>query len=152
MKWHSTNKDSHQEVYELWDAKEKLLVLAYHPDSATLRISADNEKRVFLIGRKGFLRRRTVLRNEYGVRMGQLIDDTNLAKQGTIEIYKDGFTYVLQNDNKPKASIYRNAEMIIECELPDVSKNISSDNHDLLMLTLCWYISTSVKKQVIEYA
>lgn len=152
MKWLSTTKDSHQEIYELWDKEEKQLVLAYHPDSATVRISANNEKRVFLIGRKGFLRRRTVLRNEYGVRMGQLSIDTNLENQGAIDIYKEGFTYLLQYNGAAKASIYRNGKMIVACELPDVSENINSDNYDLLMLTLCWYVSTSVKKQVAEYA
>ena len=84
--------------------------------------------------------------------MGQLTIDANLENQGAIDIYKEGFTYLLQHNGAAKTSIYKNGEMIITCELPDVSENINSDNYDLLMLTLCWYVSASVKKQVAEYA
>ena len=150
MKWLAITTRVQEKIYELWNSKEKLLTLAYHPASGTLRLSADDEKRVFLIGREGFLRRRTVLRNEYGVRIGQLTYDNNQNNQGLIDVYEEDFTYILQNNSDPKASIYRNTEFAAMSELPAVSED--SDNHDLLVLILCWYISTTVKKQVEEYA
>jgi hypothetical protein len=152
MKWLSITTRVQEKIYELWNSKEKLLSLAYHPASGTLRMSADDEKRVFLIGRKGFLRRRTVLRNEYGIRIGQLTYDNNQDNQGIIDVYEEDFTYILQNDLNPKASIYRNTEMVAVAELPTISEDINSDNYDLLMLVLCWYLSTTVKKHVEEYA
>ena len=152
MKWLSITTRAQEKIYELWNSKRKLLALAYHPASGTLRVSADDEKRVFLIGREGFLRRRTVLRNEYGIRIGQLAYDNNQDNQGTIDVYEKDFTYVLQNGTPPKASIYRNSLEVAAFELPVISEDISSDNYDLLMLILCWYISTTVKKQVEEYA
>jgi hypothetical protein len=43
--------------------------------------------------------------------------------------------------------------MLVVCELPAISKNDSnSENYDLLILMLCWYMSTAVKKQVEEFA
>jgi len=152
MKWLSITTRVQEKIYELWNSKEKLLAIAYHPASGTLRMSADNEKRVFLIGREGFLRRRTVLRNEYGIRIGQLTYDSNQDKEGMIDVHEEDFTYVLQSDAGPKASIYRNTEMLVVTELPAISEDINSDNYDLLMLILCWYVSTTVKKQVEEYA
>jgi hypothetical protein len=152
MKWLSITTRVQEKIYELWNSKEKLLALAYHPASGTLRVSADNEKRVFLIGREGFLRRRTVLRNEYGIRVGQLTYDNNQDNQGLIDIDEENFTYILQSDSTPKASIYRNTEILAAAELPAISEDINSDNYDLLMLILCWYISMTVKKQVEEYA
>ncbi len=152
MKWLSITTRVQEKIYELWNSKEKLLALAYHPASGTLRISADDEKRVFLIGREGFLRRRTVLRNEYGIRIAQLIYDNNQDNQGTIDAYGEDFTYILHDDPNPKASIYRNGEMLAVTELPAISEDINSDNYDLLMLVLCWYSSTTVKKQMEEYA
>ena len=152
MKWLSITTRVQEKIYELWNSKEKLLALAFHPASGTLRMSADDEKRVFLIGREGFLRRRTVLRNEYGIRIGQLTYDSNQDNQGIIDVYEEDFTYILQNDLSPKASIYRNTEMVAVAELPAISEDINSDNYDLLMLVLCWYISTTVKKHVEEYA
>lgn len=152
MKWISITTRVQEKIYELWNSKEKLLTLAYHPASATIRISSGDEKRVFLIGREGFLRRRTVLRNEYGIRMGQLIYDNNLENQGLIDVYEEGFNYILENGSDPKVSIYRNTEKLAVSQLPTISEDINSDNYDLLMLILCWYVSTTVKKQVEEYA
>jgi hypothetical protein len=152
MKWLSITTRVQEKIYELWNSKEKLLTLAYHPASGTLRMSADDEKRVFLIGREGFLRRRTVLRNEYGIRIGQLTYDNNQNNQGLIDVYEEDFNYILQSNPDPKASIYRNTELLTVAALPGISEDINSDNYDLLMLLLCWYLSTTVKKQVAEYA
>jgi hypothetical protein len=152
MKWLSITTRAQEKIYELWNPKKKLLALAYHPASGTLRVSADDEKRVFLIGREGFLRRRTVLRNEYGIRIGQLAYDNNQDNHGTIDVYEEDFTYILQNDPNPKASIYRNSELLAASDLPVISEDINSDNYDLLMLMLCWYASATVKKQIAEYA
>jgi len=151
MKWLAITTRVQEKIYELWNSKEKLLTLAYHPASGTLRVTAD-EKRVFLIGREGFLRRRTVLRNEYGIRIGQLTYDNNQDNQGLIDVYEEDFNYALQGDPNPKAIIYRNTEVLAASELPVISEDINSDNYDLLMLMLCWYISTTIKKQVEEYA
>ena len=153
MKWLLISSNSQREIYELRNAKEKLLTLTYHPAPGTLRVSADDEKRVFLIGREGFLRRHTVLRNEYGVRIGQLNYDNNQDNQGNIDVDNGQFSYILQNDLSSKATIYRNTEMLVVCELPAISKKDSnSENYDLLILMLCWYMSTAVKKQVAEFA
>jgi hypothetical protein len=152
MKWLSITSNSHQHIYELWNKEEKLLKLNYHPVSGALRISANDEKRVFLIGREGFLRSRTVLRNEYGIRMGQLNYEGSQENQGNIEVYNERFTYSLQDSFPPKSTIYRNAEIIVQCELPAIQKNINSaGNYELLILTLCWYMS-AIKKQIAEYA
>jgi hypothetical protein len=150
MKWLAITTRVQEKIYELWNSKEKLLALAYHPASGTLRMSADDEKRVFLIGREGFLRRRTVLRNEYGIRIGQLTYDSNQDNEGLIDVYEEDFTYVLQSAPNPKASIYRNTVLLAIAELPAISEDINSDNYDLLMLVLCWYMSTTVKKHVQE--
>jgi hypothetical protein len=152
MKWLSITTRVQEKMYELWNSKEKLLTVVYHPASGTIRVAADDEKRVFLIGREGFLRRRTVLRNEYGIRVGQLTYDSNQDNQGMIDVYEEDFNYTLQGDPKPSASIYRNAERLAVSELPAISEDITSDNYDLLMLILCWYISTTVKKRMEEYA
>jgi len=152
MKWLAITTRVQEKIYELWNSREKLLTLAYHPASGTLRVSADDKQRVFLIGRKGFLRRRTVLRNEYGIRIGQLTYDNNQDNQGLIDVYEEDFNYALQGDPNPKAIIYRNTEVLAASELPVISQDINSDNYDLLMLMLCWYISTTIKRQVEEYA
>jgi hypothetical protein len=147
MKWLSVFSDSRQKIFELKASKDKLLTLTYHPLSNTIRISANDEKRVFLIGRKGFRKKQTVLQNEYGIRMGQLINEGGQDERGNIDVYEDHYNYLLHDS--AKATIYKNEDLFAECELPRISK---SDNHDLLMLALCWYMTTSVRNHVEMYA
>jgi len=147
MKWLLINSSLRQEIYELWNSDEKLLTIYSHPDKGTLRIATDDEKRVFLIGKEGFLRSRTVLRNEYGIRMGQLTYDGIEENLGHIEVYDEELTYKIQNGSPAEAIIYKNGESLLTCELPAVAKA-----HDLLILALCWYITTAVKIKIEEYA
>lgn len=147
MKWVSIVNTSRKEIYELWKNEEKLLTLNYHPGSGTLRVTANNEKRVFLAGREGFLRSRTVLRNEYGIKMGQLNHESGQNMQGSIEVYDEQFSHSVQNGSPAKSVIYKNGEMLLTCERP-----AASNCDDLLMFTLCWYVATTIKKQVTEYA
>ena len=86
--------------------------------------------------------RKAVLRNEYGIRIGQLSYESNQENQGRIEIDDDEFNYVMQNALPPKAAVYKNNNMVAVCELPPASKS-----YDLLVLMLCWFISLTVKKQ-----
>jgi len=153
MKWLFTSKKSRQEIYELWNNEEKLLTLTFQPGSGSLRIASDDEKRVFLIGREGFLRTRTVLRNEYGIRIAQLNYETSQDKIGTIDFDDERFNYAIRNFFRPELVITKNEETIVSCELPEVpKKSFDSANHDFLIVTLCWYVFTVIKKQREEYA
>src|SRR5690242_17819934 len=149
MKWLSTHGDSGHKVYELWTSREKLATLTYHPASATVRISTDDEKRVFSVGREGFIRSRMVLRNEYGIRIGQLLHDGGPEdNQGNIEIAGEEFNYALKSGPAPEACLYKNNDVLAACELPLISKDLSENSdQDLLLLTLCWYVSAAVKRQ-----
>jgi hypothetical protein len=152
MKWTSVSKKSRQEIYELWDTEEKLLTLIYHPDSGSLRITADNEKRVFLVGREGLLRSRTVLRNEYGIWMSQLNYENAYDSIGTIDFDNEKLTYSIQKHFSSDLTIYRNGESLITCELPPAQKESYLQDHDFLILTLCWYLFSIVRRDAEEYA
>jgi len=151
MKWLSISTKSGQEKYELWDSKDKLLTLSFHPDSGSLR-TGDNEKRVFLVGREGVLRPRTVLRNEYGVRIALLVYENGHDNTGTIDFDNERLTYSIQSDLVRNLTIYRNGESLVTCELPAGQKKNSSENHDFLVLMLCWYLFTIVRKHAEAYA
>lgn len=153
MKWLSLSNNSRHEIYELWNNEVKLLTLAFQPGPGTLRISTGEEKRVFLLGREGFLRSRTVLRNEYGIRMGQLSYESSQDNSGYLEYNNEKFNYSIEKDLLPILVISKQGETFAVCELPVVSKKNFKISNDLLILTLSWYIFTSVGKiQVAEYA
>ena len=154
MKWLSISNNHRQGIYELWNNEERLLTLSWHPAEGTLRIATEDEKRVFLIRKEGFLRSRTVLRNEYGIKIGQLINENNQENLGTIELDHEKLNYSIQKDILQVLTIYRQTEPLAICELPSVSKkNFHALYHDLLILALCWYIfMPATKKQVLAYA
>ena len=152
MKWLLISKRSGHEMYELWDSEGKLVTLSFHPGSGSLRITADDEKRVFLVGREGVLRPRTVLRNEYGVRITLLVYENGNDNIGTIDFDNEKFTYSIQNHVAPDLTIYRNGESLVTCELPSAQKEEPYENYDFLVLTLCWYLFSIVKRHAEEFA
>jgi hypothetical protein len=152
MKWLSFSSNLPQEIYELWNNEEKLLTLSYQPGSGSLRITTSQEKRVFIIRKEGFLRNRRVLRNEYGVRMGQLNHETNLDNLGTIEFNNEKFNYSIQQGVVPELTIYKQTEAVFISSLPQ-AKTFDSTNHDILILVQSWYLFTPVStKKVAAYA
>lgn len=72
MRWQPVSSSSNNEVYHLYKDDKKILTLTLNPFSNTARVECDKQKRVFLIRKEGFLRNKTVLRNEYGMKIGEL--------------------------------------------------------------------------------
>ena len=120
--------------------------------SGSLRITTDGEKRVFLVGREGFLRHRTVLRNEYGIKIGQLSNENSQDTTGVIELDKRRFSYSIENLHR-ELVIQQNGGTLASCELPGTpQKKFYAENHDILILALCWYLFNVVNRQAEAYA
>ncbi len=158
MKWEIALSTEQQEVYELWHNEKKLLTLDFHPFTNSARIQYADEKRVFLIRKEGFLRNKTVLRNEYGIRIGQLGFDKSNASQGTIDLDNEKFYYTIQNNPLAELVIYKETKdhPFVVCGLKpnngnpkvEFSKNsqLKPSQHFLLM-ALCWYMFLPVAKE-----
>jgi hypothetical protein len=164
MKWEITSTSDRQQVYELWHKEKKLLTLDFHPFTNSARIEYADEKRVFMIRKEGFLRNKTVLRNEYGVRMGQLGYDKSNATEGHIELDGEKFFYIIQNNPAPELVIYRDTKdkPFVICGLKvnngDASVRFNnqttlSPSQHFLLMALCWYMFLPVAKEsLLEYA
>jgi hypothetical protein len=63
---------SGNDVYQLVNEDDKILSLIVNPASNTARVEYEGKKRVFLIRTEGFIRIKTVILNEYGVRICEL--------------------------------------------------------------------------------
>src|SRR5437667_151394 len=90
MKWQIAKSTLKQEIYELWNKEKKLLTLEFHSATNSARIEYAHEKRVFLIRKEGFLRSKIVLCNEYGIRLGHLVQDN---KESYIELNNERFSF-----------------------------------------------------------
>jgi hypothetical protein len=160
MKWEIVTTSAGHERYDLWHNEKKLLTLDFHPFTNSARIEYAAEKRVFMIRKEGFLRNKTVLRNEYGVRMGQLGYEKSKANEGQIELDGEKFFYSIHNDPLAELVIYRDTK-----DKPFVICGLKADNGDtsvqfnkttelspsrhFLLMALCWYMFLPIAKESV---
>jgi hypothetical protein len=164
MKWEVVSSNANQELYELWHNEKKLLTLDYHPFTSSARINYPAERRVFLIRKEGFLRNKTVLRNEYGVRIGQLGYDKGSSQSGTLELNDEKFNYRFHNNSLSELIVYKNSPDIpfVTCVLKGGNENPSiqfnnetklSPLQHFLLMALCWYMLLPVAKEnIVDYS
>ncbi len=72
MRWELINSTAEHQVYHLFKDSQKILKLDINPHSNSARVEYNNEKRVFLIRKEGLRKSRIAIRNEYGVKVGEL--------------------------------------------------------------------------------
>ena len=75
MKWVKLRTTDQNEVYSLVKADKNLLILDFNYRTNSARIEYAGTKRIFKIRREGFLKNKTVLCNEYGVKLAQHEND-----------------------------------------------------------------------------
>lgn len=158
MKWTVVSKSVKQEVYHLIHKDKILLTLEFHPFTNAARIETTGERRVFQIRKEGFLRNKTVLRNEYGIRIGQLGYEKSNSNEGSIELNDEKFSYSIQNNSQSEILIYREnkEEPFVVCGLKTdngktsvklKNKNKLSPSQHFLLMSLCWYMFLPVAKE-----
>ena len=164
MKWEITSLKPNQEVYTLQHNDKKLLTLDFHPFTNSARIEYADEKRVFLIRKEGFLRNKTVLRNEYGIRIGQLANEKASANDGILELNDEKFFYTIHNNPLAELIIFKETKdkPFVTCGLQANNGNTSikltkenqlSPSQHFLLMALCWYMFLPVAKEnTVEYA
>lgn len=163
MKWEIIASSANQETYVLAHNNQKLLSLDFHPFTNSARIEYANEKRVFLIRKEGFLRNKTVLRNEYGIRIGQVGYDKSNPSSGVLELNDEKFFYDIQTYPKAELIIFKDSKNnpFVTCDFQKEEKNasinITNQNklgpaQHFLLMALCWYMFLPVaKNKVAEY-
>ncbi len=161
MRWTVVAKSAKQEVYHLINKDKILLTLEFHPFTNAARIETTGEKRVFQIRKEGFLRNKTVLRNEYGIRIGQLDYDKSNSNDGSIELNDEKFSYSIQNSSQPEILIFHEnkEEPLAVCGMKTDEgnqsaklKNKLSPSQHFLLMSLCWYLFLPVAKQSLAEA
>lgn len=157
MRWESVgSSSSDHETYHLYKDEKKILSLALNPFSNTARVECDQEKRVFVIRREGFLRNKLVIRNEYGIKMGELGQEN---KERFIAINNERFYYTVHNNPLAELVLYKETkeEPFVTCGLKTNASNpsveftrnsqIAGVSHPGLLMALCWYMFLPVTKE-----
>ncbi len=153
MKWETVTSGIGQKVYALWDNGHKLLTLAFNSSSNFARIEYGEEKRAFIIRYEGLFKNKMVMRNEYGIRIGQI----SAERENMIALNDEKIFYTITNDKEPRLILYKESidDPLAVCLLKlDNEKSIlpsvrpSAITHSLL-LTLSWYLFRAVGKEKI---
>lgn len=162
MRWETASTDSANEIYHLYKDDKKILTVILNPFSNSARVECDKQKRVFLIRKEGFRRNKTVLRNEYGVKIGELGQEN---KENFIDVNEERFYYTTHNNPLPELVLYKEAKdkPFVSCGLSvkegttavhfAKDKQLSDTSHPGLLMALCWYMFLPVTKEnVVEFA
>ncbi len=153
MKWEAVTSTIGQSVFTLFNNGKKLVTLAFNPSSNTARIECDDEKRVFLIRKEGILKSRTVLANEYGVRIGHT---GSVGTDHFIEVNNERFFYSVP-DRHNAITIFKESvdQPLAVCELTLPAEDVTGANatgasasrkdrnertYYSLLMTLCWFL------------
>jgi hypothetical protein len=163
MRWETIASTSANEIYHLYKDDKKILTLVFNPFSNSARVECEKQKRVFLIRKEGFRRNKTVLRNEYGVKIGELGHDN---KENFIDVNEERFYYTTDNNPLSELVLYKESKdkPFVTCSLSAKEGNtsvnfkkdknlLSATSHPGLLMALCWYMFLPVAKEnVVEFA
>ncbi len=157
MKWETVTTGIGQKVYALWDNGRKLLTLAFNSSSNFAKMEYGDEKRAFTLRYEGIFKNKMVMRNEYGVRIGQVNAET---KENLVALNDERLHYTITDDKEPRLIIYKDSvdKPLAVCALKlENEKGIlplkPEATHQSLLLALCWYLFLpAANKQVPEYA
>ena len=162
MRWESDNSTNNHEIYHLYKDDKKILTLSLNPFSNSARVECEKQKRVFLIRKEGFRRNKTVLRNEYGIKIGELGQDNNV---NFIDVNDERFFYSIENNPLAELVLYKETKErpFVSCGLSTKNGNaavkfskdkiLSETAHPGLLMALCWYMFLPVAKEnVAEFA
>jgi hypothetical protein len=158
MNWETVTSGIGHKVYALWSNGRKLLTLAFNSSSNFAKIEYGDEKRAFIIRYEGMFKNKMVMRNEYGIRLGQISAEN---KENFIDLNDERLFYTITDEKYPRVIIYKESptKPLAICALQlDNGKGVlpavrnSATQHSLL-LTLCWYLFSPVAKENIpEFA
>jgi hypothetical protein len=158
MRWEMHASTPGHEIYALWHNDQKVVILTFHPATNSARVESAKEKRVFLIRNEGFLRSKTVMRNEYGILLSQLRYEN---KESFIELNNEKLFYAIRNNPLPEVVIYKESKekpfavcgLNINSAHFEKNKTLPASLASGLLLSLCWYMFLpAAKESRLEYA
>lgn len=157
--WVKTHSCNDIEVYELFNHENKLMSLSFDNFSHTAKVECFTSRRIFKIEKEGFLRTKTIFKNEYGIKIGALEEEQWFHKEGLIELNEEKFHYKTQNNPLAELIIYKESPQnpILTCDLQytnneaavNVHKHHSKHNYSIFLIALAWFLFLPIAKEYI---
>jgi hypothetical protein len=133
-----------QQDYLLKEDDKTVLKLCYKKDLHTARVETEKERRVLIIDDEGLLKTKSVLKNEYGVRIGSLNYDKFSDTQGSVDIENMKYRFIVKRGEIPELNIYKGTRrnLVYNCQLAfqDISSRIKGSQTASLIIAVSWYL------------
>ena len=140
----SVKNISGQQDYILKEDDKTVLKLRYKNDLHTARVETENERRVLIIDDEGLLKTKSVLKNEYGIRIGSLNYDNFSDTQGSVDIEGVKYRFMVKNGDVPELNIYKGSRrnLVYSCQLvfDDISSRVKGSQTASLIIAVSWYL------------
>lgn len=155
MKWETVRSTIGQSVFTLWNNGRQLVTMVFNSSSNAARIEYEDEKRVFLIRDEGFRKNKTVLRTEYGIRIGHTGTENN---ENFIVLNDERYYYSVNDKQEPAVTIYKESidRPLAVCSLniqdglltkAGAKKTLQEKALYSLLIGLCWYLFKPFKRE-----
>jgi hypothetical protein len=149
MNWEIiSNQHSSLQEYRLVDENECKLSLKYNPRHQSVRVTSGPNHRLFFLESTGSLNDKSILKNEYGLEIGNLISDKPLNKNGSVMMDSRKYYYHISDDN---LLFYKSNphQPLITCNIKfadplKFANKLSSLDIRCTVLGLCWYVILQV--------
>jgi hypothetical protein len=150
MKWVSVNNGNSGDHYELWDNDNKLVDLSLSSHTKIARIVSSSDKRLFFIEKRGFLHAKTVIKNEYGIKLGELNSES--WDEGMIDLDGTKYSFAFPHNEDDKLVIYNETKTqpLVSCSLSGLfthipavlerSRSLHDTKYPSILMALCWYL------------
>lgn len=148
MKWVSVNNGSSNETFELWETDQKLANISFSGRTRFARMVSRFGKRIFSFEDRGLFSPKKFIRNEYGIKMGQVEELKSGSGKGYIELDGKKYFFVYNQDNSGELTLYDESmqQNLLTCSFHSITHRLSKTRSLLLdgkfaslLLVLCWY-------------
>ncbi|THU39871.1 hypothetical protein FAM09_08210 [Niastella caeni] len=159
MKWVYVNQPSaYIKKYHLTEGNDTKLVMKYNLEQQSVRISSEENHRLFFINKTGLWHNKTILKNEYGVEIGRLLFD-KAHGTGIIEMERKKYYYTFQNNTELVIFEHTVSHPLAVCDLSSApsftsvaANKYSSEESACFLLGICWYLFPLTATEQLEYA
>ena len=107
-------------------------------------METEKERRVLIIDDEGLLKTKSVLKNEYGVRIGSLNYDNFSDSQGSVDIENIKYRFNVKHGETPELNIYKGSRrnLVYNCQLvaDDIKSRIKGSQTASLIIAVSWYL------------
>jgi len=148
MKWVSVNNGSSLENFELWRDENKLADLSFSKHTRFARIDSNLGKRIFSFEKRGFLSSKEIIKNEYGIKIGEVEEARPGSGKGHVELDGKKYLFVYNENHSSELMLYDEfrQKKLLTCSFNTITnsfsqtKSLFNSKFPGLLLVLCWYV------------